>query len=797
VQFPWRFLSIQAVACALVIAQLSKPLRRLRWMPLLLGGLFVVVAMWRLQPERLNIGEGDVSAGRLRLYELFTGNIGSTVRYEYLPRWVEPRPFTSEAATRNVTKAPPLVVEGEVARAQLATYAPDREAWDVEVTSGPATLAFQTYYFPGWRAYADGEAAGIAPLEGLGYIQLRVPAGEHRVVLRFQRTRTRALVEAISLLAILAVFAVLVRGKTPARRWLRPAAWVVLAVCGLALGLRLAALADRAAQPVATETSDLTMDFARQPYLHHNPNGVSFSGQARLTGYRLPRDQVRAGEELPVTLLWGQVREGGLVAETRLVSLAEPLFQADAPLSEHRAPLRSGTSDHLLTVPQRAVPGVYLVSVRVWQDGRQVGPTTETGQPLGTTYLQPVRVDNTLQGDPPAKTRGEFGPCIALVDVTATQRASKLGVELLWYARCPILRNYAMSLRLKTREGRTLNALDIQPHHGFYPTSFWKAGDLVPDQCVLSLPEGTPPGGDYVLEIVLYEAKTLEAIGTVSVPGITLTQPTIKSDYVALRRFPAGVDLIAAELRPASIEEGQAATIAATWAAATQPSRDYACRIILKGDTGTVALEQVESLAPGLPTSRWPRHALLNGEYHVTTIPAGTYEVSLEIVDEREQSYGAYTLPVPLVVEARPREFGIPEMQTDLDVAFGGCIRLLGYDLEQKQGALHLTLYWQAVEAPSEDYKVFVHVFDPVQEQIVAQRDLMPRNNTYPTTLWAAEEVVRDDIVVPLAQVPAGSYRIAVGLYSPRTSDRLQAVAGQGVAISADRVFLPDGIQVP
>lgn len=789
VQFPWRFLSVQALAVALVVPHLAEISPR--WLAWILGGLFILVAMGKLQPERLYIYKGDITPERLRLYELFTGNIGSTVRYEYLPRWVEPRPYTSEAAIAGAPKAPPLALAGTLSQAQLLSLRPNAEEW--QVTTGPegATLAFQTYYFPGWRGYVDGQRVEITPLEGLGYIRLILPGGEHRVALRFQRTPSRAACEAFSLLAALGAGIVLVKGGLTIRRprTLRLVMGIALVLCVVVLISRLWDAARPGTKTAPAPSSDLTMDFARQPYLHHNPQGLDFGGKARLRSYRLERERVRAGETLRLTLAWDTPGATDLVAGVALASLAEPLFQARPPLAEHRARVEAGESAHALAVPARIVPGLYLLSVRLWEGERELVPRTPRGEALGTTYLQPVPVESDLQASPPTQVLGEFGPCLTLAEAAATQKADGLHVELGWWVRCRVAQNYALSVRLKDSDGRTLQAVDIQPEHGFYPTSLWKAGESVPTCCFLPVPEGTPPGLEYALEVVLYDVRTLQPVGASAVSGIALTQPTLKADFPSLQRFAAELDLV--DVQVGAVEEGQPVRVTATWAAAAPPSRDYRLRLTLRNGDKTHVAEG--PLVANYPTHLWPAQAYVRAEYRLADVLPGAYTLSLAVLDgESDASYGTYAWPGTVKVKARPHTFEIPAVQMRLEANFGQRIQLLGYDLTQAQDALHLTLYWQALRTMETDYKVFVHLFDPALEKIVSQWDSMPREGTYPTTLWAAGEVVSDEATLSLKDVPGGSYRLAVGLYDPRNGERLSVSADSGATISDDRIILTD-----
>lgn len=104
-------------------------------------------------------------------------------------------------------------------------------------------------------------------------------------------------------------------------------------------------------------------------------------------------------------------------------------------------------------------------------------------------------------------------------------------------------------------------------------------------------------------------------------------------------------------------------------------------------------------------------------------------------------------------------------------------IRLKGYDLDLQAGQLHLTLFWQSEAQTEIDYTRFVHLRDP-QDQTVAQSDGLPGGGSYLTSLWDPGEVISDTVTVPLpAELPAGEYTLAVGLYEAATGQRLPVPA--------------------
>lgn len=84
----------------------------------------------------------------------------------------------------------------------------------------------------------------------------------------------------------------------------------------------------------------------------------------------------------------------------------------------------------------------------------------------------------------------------------------------------------------------------------------------------------------------------------------------------------------------------------------------------------------------------------------------------------------------------------------------------------------YVVLEWQPRAAIPQDYKVFVHVWD-ANGQPVFQRDKLPLNALLPMSSWRAGETLRDAyaMVIP-AQLPAGEYRVAVGVYESTEGGR-------------------------
>jgi hypothetical protein len=147
------------------------------------------------------------------------------------------------------------------------------------------------------------------------------------------------------------------------------------------------------------------------------------------------------------------------------------------------------------------------------------------------------------------------------------------------------------------------------------------------------------------------------------------------------------------------------------------------------------------------------------------------------------------------------REFASPRSQNAIDTLLGGEVRLLRYEMapvvcEAASGGdgegcrLELTLYWQAEQKMDTDYTVFAHVIGP-DGQILAQRDAPPDNGAYPTSRWAAGEVVADPARIPLPPNLSGGVplEVVVGMYRPDTGQRLPVLDEQNQSVD-DRVVL-------
>ncbi len=523
VQFPWRFLSVQAFFGALILGRAARALPRPWWWSMAGGALLIAAALGGLAPEYLPVRDADLGAERLALFELFTTNIGTTIRGEYLPIDVEPRPYASAVSLNNGVKPAPVALNGERVQARLLDRDARSERWQVVVPEEATRLAFYTLYFPGWRAKIDGKAVEIAPLPNSGLISLPAPAGRHQIELCFGRTPARWAADLVSLLA---VFVILALGWPVVGLLSRRRVCAILVGGGALVIAGAALLGGWLSTPRGANTvDDLSMDFDRMPMLHHNPAGIDFGGRARLARYTYSKERVQSGDVLTVTLTWAQIQDGWR-ADLQLVSPADAhqgFAPAPPPLALAWAHLQGNETRHVLAVPPDAASGLYYLALRVSDDQGPVRALTAQGNTLGTIYLRPLWVARSRPAAQAGPVLARFGDRILLYDnVQVTAAGQYWDVKLTWQAVAPAPINYTCSLRMLAADGSPIAQRDFEggPGYGFWPTSAWAVGERVTDRLRLPAPPGVRAEDAAAVAIVLYDRSqpNFPAAGSVVAP---------------------------------------------------------------------------------------------------------------------------------------------------------------------------------------------------------------------------------------------------------------------------------------
>ena len=201
--------------------------------------------------------------------------------------------------------------------------------------------------------------------------------------------------------------------------------------------------------------------------------------------------------------------------------------------------------------------------------------------------------------------------------------------------------------------------------------------------------------------------------------------------------------------------------------------------------TGTSGITTFEIyIYPETPTGAyWLRLA---------TYDRGSQDTSnLTVFDPQGNQAGKHLSLGPIKVHGRPpassSEGLLPSpMIPDnlLPTTFADQIGLLGYNLSDHTlvpgQSLDLTLFWSPRGRPTKDYTAFVHLLDS-KGQLLGQADSPPTSGKYPTSVWDAGEAIADLHTLSIAaDLPAGEYKVAIGLYDPQTGQRVQTLDEDG-----------------
>ena len=99
-----------------------------------------------------------------------------------------------------------------------------------------------------------------------------------------------------------------------------------------------------------------------------------------------------------------------------------------------------------------------------------------------------------------------------------------------------------------------------------------------------------------------------------------------------------------------------------------------------------------------------------------------------------------------------------------------------------------VALTWHLVEPVDRSWTVFLHLVDQ-QENIVASVDAIPFDGRHPTNAWTPGDWYRDRYQLPLRGVAPGAYRLRLGFFDPRSTERL-GVYRQAGTLTGDFVDL-------
>jgi hypothetical protein len=397
---------------------------------------------------------------------------------------------------------------------------------------------------------------------------------------------------------------------------------------------------------------------------------------------------------------------------------------------------------------------------------------------------------------------------------------------LQWQLQQEVDQNYKAALFLKDSRGYLIGQDDrqlINDRHLYTPS--WWLDEVVTNVYDPLVPYGTPPG-QYTVEVTVYEPDSLARLDVLDAHGAPQVT-TVKLGNVEVSRplsppSVASLDIqheLAAEwgefrllgydMASETIAPGATLALNLYWQALADVAGDYFVLIRVSDQAGQGWGQVKERPVAGTyPTTLWQEGEVLRDRYELSLspeTPAGQHQLIAGLMDAATESLVGEIALTSLTVEGRSRVFQVPPIQHRLSANLGDQVELLGYDLDSKQvqagEAVHLILYWRALDEMELSYTVFVHLLDR-ENRIWGQRDGLPGNGTLPTTGWVKGEVITDKqefTVKPDA--PPDEYLIEVGMYDAQTSRRLPVLSPvEGPVLGSpkpeDRILLNEVVVV-
>ncbi len=399
-QYPFRFLTLATFTSAFAIGALplllidgikEKPetLRSLkersRW-PLLSAGIIIVALMVTALPslpiEPMYLPEHEeplteegVNFATMAEYDYLTGLWtrlwGGPWLLEYLPAWVEEKREEIFLPLDKSALAPQDLPAEAVPLVSLGYQRPLSRELTVSA-SQPMKLSFHSFYFPNWRAYVDGHDERAYPSGKLGLLSVDVPAGQHKVLVRFEDTPVELAGTIILLLGLSALVAILAL----ARQW-------KLLLAGFVSALLVAALA---AWHVHSSPS------VQHPVVLE----ANLGDQVKVLGYHLDSASYRPGDTMNVTLYWLALQEMDEnykvfvhltdEGETRLIAQSDRWPVYNFSPTTRWEPGEIVWDRHEIQIPPDELPRTYRLSTGMYllESMQNLSVLDENGNPFGT-----------------------------------------------------------------------------------------------------------------------------------------------------------------------------------------------------------------------------------------------------------------------------------------------------------------------------------------------------------------------------------------------------------------------------
>ena len=700
VQFPWRLVgrailpvSLLAGASVAAIPSLVHQASDIRFqvsgfrfqvpgwascvcygLPVACVGLVILSALpYTYPPQGYCPADPQPTISDVFAYEHRSGLVGVDPEGSYFPVWVKQRPEGSRLEEQYKTGGPVARFDETALPTKAAVVEADygtNQARIVVETPVSFRARYLAFYFPGWRAWVDGEPVELGATDPEGLIAFDVPAGRHTVVIRFGSTPTRIVCSIISLLSavILIVTSLGLQPNitshpfAPSRNHLKPEAWnlkpyALLAALLLAFKLGVVDQVDTPFRRPTLQPDDTL------PIVEHSL-GQPYADGLTLIGYDQDHTTIRADATLRLDLYWTARARPAARYQTVIHLVGHdglrwsmpdsfrPRGYAKYPATTTWRPGRYALDSHDVEPLPGTPPGNYDIVLTTF-DRDTLAPLSmlnERGQPtapeltLGTVTLTvpccPADADElgirqhldiplgpvTLLGADFDRNDGAPGDSILLT--TLWRASERSAIDL------------TVHLALLAPDDSAVSEYDLPPAARWHPTSTWQPDDVWRGQHILRLPANVE-SGEYTWHLSIepiHQSTELPSTIHVTAPPHTFSPPPV--DVETNTRLGNVATLVGATVEPeillpptaGNLKPGDTLTVTLIWRAEDTPLTSYHVFLHLLDPRGRL-IAQSDGIPANWtrPTTGWlPGETIIDA--HALTIPpdapGGDYTLS-------------------------------------------------------------------------------------------------------------------------------------------------------------------------
>ena len=395
-------------------------------------------------------------------------------------------------------------------------------------------------------------------------------------------------------------------------------------------------------------------------------------------------------------------------------------------------------------------------------------------------------------------TNSDQSAPIQLLGYKAEQNDSFLEINPYWYVRQPVS-SLQVLWQLKDQNGTQITSIYSSPYYAVADNIDWPTGTIVDDAYLLPLPPGLS-AGTYRLEMAMSDDTSPIFVGELTLSETPISdQPPLPNSPIIYGEEIVFTDYVL-ELNGQpmmnqtilTVQPGDHMQYTLHWQALQQPQANYRGAFHLTDENWQTLTQRDHHLGQFYNYPRLWHPDLIQKDIYRIEIPSnatsgiywprlGVYDlnangdiVSLEAKDRNGSSLGTvHTLP-PIKVLNNPDPVGTEEM--DLKIAEIG--KLIGYDLNTPDtitagATISITFSYLSNGTSPINYSRFIHLHNP-EAGLIAQADGAPQNGINPTSVWVADEIINDQVLltIPDNTLP-GTYQLYIGFYNPIDGVRL------------------------